>query len=212
VESDPKNLPVGRLSRLTSLARVGLRTGATLLLSRETDAAAKQAAEVLGKLRGLAAKVGQMASYVDGFIPEAHRESYELALRGLRAAAPHSSSRAIRQLVERELGAPIDRLFADWQDTPFASASIGQVHRARLFDGRSVAVKVQHPGIERAIDADLKNGAVLESLVGVLGPKALDSRRMYTEIAQRIREELDYRLEAERQSMFARIHAARAVC
>jgi predicted unusual protein kinase regulating ubiquinone biosynthesis (AarF/ABC1/UbiB family) len=210
VEPDPKKLPVGRLSRLTSLARVGLRTGATLLLSRETDAAAKHAAEVLGKLRGLAAKVGQMASYVDGFIPEAHRESYELALRGLRAAAPHSSSQAIRQLVEQELGAPIDRLFADWQDTPFASASIGQVHVARLFDGRSVAVKVQHPGIEQAIDSDLKNGAVLESLVGALGPKALDSRRMYSEIAQRIREELDYRLEAERQGMFARIHAGDA--
>jgi predicted unusual protein kinase regulating ubiquinone biosynthesis (AarF/ABC1/UbiB family) len=203
----PKNLPVGRLSRLTSLARVGLRSGASLLLSRQTDAAAKQAAEVLGHLRGLAAKVGQMASYVDGFVPEAHRESYETALRGLRAAAPHSSPRAIRHVVEQELSAPIDRLFSEWEEVPFASASIGQVHRARLFDGRLVAVKVQHPGIERAIDADLKNASVLETLVGALGPKALDSRRMYTEIAQRIREELDYRLEAERQGMFARVHA-----
>jgi predicted unusual protein kinase regulating ubiquinone biosynthesis (AarF/ABC1/UbiB family) len=105
------------------------------------------------------------------------------------------------------LGAPIDRLFVDWQDAPFASASIGQVHKASLFDGRSVAVKVQHPGIERAIDADLKNGAAVERLVGALGPKGLDSRRIYDEIAQRVREELDYRLEAERQRMFAGIHA-----
>ena len=179
VDSDPKHLPVGRLSRLSKLARVGLRTGASLLLSRDSVAAAKQAAEVLGRLRGLAAKVGQMASYVDGFVPEAQRETYELALRGLQAAAPRSATPAIRALVESELGAPIDRLFAEWSDEPCASASIGQVHRARLFDGRSVAVKVQHPGIDRAIDADLKNASMLEGLVGALGPKALDSRRMY---------------------------------
>jgi predicted unusual protein kinase regulating ubiquinone biosynthesis (AarF/ABC1/UbiB family) len=206
VDSDPKHLPVGRLSRLSKLARVGLRTGASLLLSRDSVAAAKQAAEVLGRLRGLAAKVGQMASYVDGFVPEAQRETYELALRGLQAAAPRSSTPAIRALVESELGAPLDRLFAEWSDEPCASASIGQVHRARLFDGRSVAVKVQHPGIERAIDADLKNASMLESLVGALGPKALDSRRMYGELARRIREELDYELEAQRQVLFANIH------
>jgi predicted unusual protein kinase regulating ubiquinone biosynthesis (AarF/ABC1/UbiB family) len=197
---------VGRLSRLTHLARVGLRTGASLLLARDAEAAAKQAAAVLGRLRGLAAKVGQMASYVDGIIPEPQRATYELALSGLRAAAPHSRPAAIRGKVEQELGAPIDRLFAEWDVTPFASASIGQVHRARLADGRVVAVKVQHADIERAIEADLKNVGVLESLVGVLGPAALDSRRMYGEIAQRIREELDYRLEAERQAQFARIH------
>jgi predicted unusual protein kinase regulating ubiquinone biosynthesis (AarF/ABC1/UbiB family) len=207
VDSDPKHVPVGRLSRLSKLARVGLRTGASLLLSRDPTAAAQQAAEVLGRLRGLAAKVGQMASYVDGFVPEAQRETYELALRGLQAAAPRSDSQAIRGVVESELCAPLDRLFAEWSDEPCASASIGQVHRARLFDGRVVAVKVQHPGIERAIDADLKNASMLESLVGSLGPKALDSRRMYREVARRIREELDYELEAQRQTLFAAIHA-----
>jgi predicted unusual protein kinase regulating ubiquinone biosynthesis (AarF/ABC1/UbiB family) len=210
VESDPKHLPVGRLSRLSKLARVGLRTGASLLLSRDHEAAAKQAAEVLGRLRGLAAKVGQMASYIDGVVPEAQREAYEIALRGLRAAAPRSAPEAIRNTVETELGAPIDKLFAEWDELPCASASIGQVHRARLFDGREVAVKVQHPGIERAIDSDLKNGAVLENMVGFLGPKALDSRRMYAEVARRVREELDYALEAERQVLFAKIHAGDA--
>ena len=203
---DPKSVPVGRLSRLSSLARVGLRTGASLILARDGEAAAKSAAEVLGKLRGLAAKVGQMASYIDGFIPEAQREAYELALRGLRAAAPRSAPEAIVKLIERELGAPLANLFVQFDAEPFASASIGQVHRAKLDDGRVVAVKVQHPGIERAIDADLANGAVLEGLMSTLGPKALDSRRMYKEIADRIREELDYRLEAKRQRQFAAIH------
>ncbi|HET6338635.1 MAG TPA: AarF/ABC1/UbiB kinase family protein [Polyangiales bacterium] len=177
-------------------------------MSSDGQAAAQHAAEVLGRMRGLAAKLGQMASYVDGFVPEGQREAYELALRGLRAAAPSSPPDTVRQLVETELGAPLDRLFASFELEPFASASIGQVHRAELATGVKVAVKVQHPGIERAIEADLKNASVLEMFVGKLGPKALDSRRMLGEIATRFREELDYRLEAERQQQFARIHAA----
>jgi predicted unusual protein kinase regulating ubiquinone biosynthesis (AarF/ABC1/UbiB family) len=205
--NDPKQVPQGRLSRFAKLARVGLRTGASLLLTRDSAAAAHQAAEVLGRLRGLAAKVGQMASYIDGFVPEAHRESYELAMRGLRAATPHSEPAAILRLVEAELGAKIAQLFAEWDPVPFASASIGQVHRARLFDGREVAVKVQHPGIERAIDADLANGTALAGLVGMLGPQALDSKRLFEEVAIRFREELDYQLEADRQRQFAEIHA-----
>jgi predicted unusual protein kinase regulating ubiquinone biosynthesis (AarF/ABC1/UbiB family) len=190
------------------LARAGIRSGASLLLSRDGHAAAQHAAEVLGRMRGLAAKLGQMASYVDGFVPEGQREAYEVALRGLRAAAPSSPPETVRQLVEAELGAPLDRLFASFELEPFASASIGQVHRAELATGVKVAVKVQHPGIERAIESDLKNASVLETFVGALGPKALDSRRMLGELAARFREELDYRLEAERQQQFARIHAA----
>ena len=202
-------LPQSRLGRLTGLAKVGLRAGADFLRgsdNADSDAAAKQAAEVLGRLRGLAAKVGQMASYVDGLIPEAQREHYETALRGLRAAAPRSAAAEIEPLIESELGAPLRQLFAEWHPEPIASASIGQVHRARLQDGREVAVKVQHPGIERAIDADLANAAMLERLASLLGPAALDSRRLYEELSGRIREELDYRLEAERQQQFARIH------
>lgn len=161
-------MPVGRLSRLSDLARVGLRSGTGLLLANgDAGAAAKHAAEVLGRLRGLAAKMGQMASYVDGLIPEAQREHYEAALRGLRAAAPRSAGAEIASIVERELCAPLPALFAEFDLEPFASASIGQVHRARLHDGREVAVKVQHPGIEHAIEADLQNGAMLERLANL---------------------------------------------
>jgi predicted unusual protein kinase regulating ubiquinone biosynthesis (AarF/ABC1/UbiB family) len=101
----------------------------------------------------------------------------------------------------------MDQLFAEFDPEPIASASIGQVHRARLQDGREVAVKVQHPGIERAIDADLANGAMLERVIGLFGPAAFDTRRMYAELSGRIREELDYRLEAERQRRFGQLHA-----
>ncbi len=179
-----------------------------MMLSRDSQGAAEEAARILGNMRGLAAKVGQMASYVDGIIPEAQRDTYEKALRGLRAAAPKSSSAAVRAVVETELGGPIDRLFVEWDAEPFASASIGQVHRARLENGREVAVKVQHPGIDHAIESDLENASVVEGLVSAFGPRALDSKRFLDEIAARFREELDYTREAQQQRQFTQIHAS----
>lgn len=203
-----KKLPEGRLGRLARLASVGARTGASLLRGESAaDAAAKKAAEVLGTMRGLAAKAGQMASYVDGMVPETHRDSYESAMRSLRAAAPTSSPEAIRRTVEEELGAPIDRLFVEWQEKPFASASIGQVHKARLEDGREVAVKVQHPGIAKAVESDLENADALGGMVAMLGPKRLDPRAVLAELRARFTEELDYALEAERQRAFSAMHA-----
>ena len=203
---DEREVPTGRLKRLAKLVSVGARTGASLLLSRDGSGAAEHAAEVLGSLRGLAAKVGQMASYVDGFVPDDHRAAYEGAMSKLRSAAPHSSPKAIRALVEAELGAPMSELFADWSDEPFASASIGQVHRATLLDGRKVAVKVQHPGIDRAVESDLRNAGVIESLVGAIGPKGVGVHDIFAVVAQRFREELDYELEATRQEQFKQIH------
>ncbi|APR75037.1 Ubiquinone biosynthesis monooxygenase UbiB [Minicystis rosea] len=207
MSQDDRRVPQGRLGRLARLATVGARTGASMLLSKDGTSAAQHAAEVLGTLRGIAAKVGQMASYVDGVVPEEHRASYETALRSLRAAAPTSSPEAIRRAVEEELGAPLDRLFADWDDVPLASASIGQVHRATLADGRRVAVKVQHPGIARAVESDLENASVLEGMASALGARRWESKRVFEEIKQRFREELDYGLEAERQRAFRDLHA-----
>lgn len=208
--SSERKLPSGRLSRVVRLAGLGARTGAGLLISRNSkdamQGAAEQAAHVLGTLRGLAAKVGQMASYIDGMVPEPQREVYENALRKLRDAAPTSSAASIRGVVEEDLKAPIDKLFAEWEDQPFASASIGQVHRARLQDGREVAVKVQHPGIAKAVESDLQNAGVIQSLVGTLGPKELDPKTAFEEIERRFREELDYKLEAQRQLQFKKLH------
>ena len=89
------------MGRLVRLAGLGARTSASLLFSKTGESAAERAAEVLGTLRGVAAKVGQMASYVDGIVPEGQREAYELALRKLRDQAPTSSGAEIRALVER---------------------------------------------------------------------------------------------------------------
>jgi predicted unusual protein kinase regulating ubiquinone biosynthesis (AarF/ABC1/UbiB family) len=201
------DLPTGRVGRLLKLAGVGARASVDLLVSRGSEQVAERAAEVLGNLRGLAAKLGQTVSYVDGFVPDTHRPVYEKALSSLRASAPASDPAAIRGLVENELGAPLDELFLEWSDEPFASASIGQVHAARLADGHNVAVKVQHPGIDRAIESDLANAGLLEGVLGAVGPRALDVGAVLDEVRTRFREELDYRLEAERQEAFARLHA-----
>jgi predicted unusual protein kinase regulating ubiquinone biosynthesis (AarF/ABC1/UbiB family) len=204
---DDSGVPVGRLGRFVKLAGVGARAAGDMLGKRGSEKVAERAAEVLGNLRGLAAKLGQTASYVDGFVPETHRAVYEKALGALRTATPHSSTESIRALVEEELGSPIEKLFATWSDEPFASASIGQVHRAQLPNGQEVAVKVQHPGIDRAIESDLSNVSFLEGFIGAVGPKSLNSGAVLEEVKTRFREELDYRLEADRQDQFRALHA-----
>lgn len=205
-------VPGGRLGRMARLAALGLKTGAGAVLGKDDGgkAAAEQAAEVLGTLRGLAAKVGQMASYVDGIVPESKRDAFEASLKVLRAQAPRSSAAAVRGAIENELGAPVDTLFASFEDEPMASASIGQVHRARLhddvMDGMEVAVKVQHPGIRKAVESDLANAGILESMGGMMGGKRLNTKGHFEVMKARFREELDYVLEAERLAAFAKLH------
>jgi predicted unusual protein kinase regulating ubiquinone biosynthesis (AarF/ABC1/UbiB family) len=161
---------------------------------------------VLGNMRGLAAKIGQTLSYVDGLLPEAQRESYEKLLGALRDKAPRSSWAAVKGVIEADLGAPVTELYASFDAEPFASASIGQVHRATLADGRTVAVKVQHPGIADAVESDLKNAGAAEGLVALFGPRGIDPKAAYDEISRRFREELDYTLEAAHQQSFAELH------
>lgn len=204
-----RSIPAGRLGRVARLAGLGLRTGAGIVLGRSEQLAADKAAEVLGNLRGLAAKVGQMASYVDGIVPEDKRETFEASLKVLRSQAPRSSPAEIRLVVEEDLGGPIDRLFAHWDEEPMASASIGQVHRAVLTDelgGHEVAVKVQHPGIRKAVESDLSNAGILESLAALGGGRKFDSKGHLEVLKTRFREELDYTLEGERLEAFARVH------
>jgi predicted unusual protein kinase regulating ubiquinone biosynthesis (AarF/ABC1/UbiB family) len=178
-----------------------------MLAGGDGAAAAEQALDLLGNLRGLAAKVGQMASYVDGLVPDEQREAYERVLSGLRTATPSSPYSKVKPLIERELGQRLEEAFAEFEPEPFASASIGQVHRARLHDGTDVAVKVQHPGIEAAVETDLSNAGTLVSFASRMVPSAMNPRQIHDEVAQAFREELDYRLEAERQAEFARFFA-----
>jgi predicted unusual protein kinase regulating ubiquinone biosynthesis (AarF/ABC1/UbiB family) len=204
---DDRQLPTKRLSRLAQMARVGARSGLSLLGKGDGSAAAEHAAQLLGNLRGLAAKVGQMASYVDGLVPPEQSAAYARALAGLQSATPSSPFAEVRALLEAELGAGLAERFASFEERPFASASIGQVHRARLHDGREVAVKVQHPGIAAALEADLGSGGAIASMISMFGPRTLSPEAMFREISARFREELDYALEARRQTQFRSLYA-----
>ena len=201
-----KRIPTGRLGRLARLAKVGVQTGAGRILRRDAKNTSSAAADALGTLRGLATKLGQMSAYVDGLVPLEHRDAYEKGMKSLLTATPRSSSAEIQQLVEDELGAPIDELFLEWDEHPIASASIGQVHRARLHDGREVAVKVQHPGIVEAMESDLSNMNILESAVSLFGGNRIGAADFFEVVRQRFREELDYRHEATYQEKFRAIH------
>lgn len=200
-------VPTGRLRRLARLAKTSATTGVAMLKQAD-DVATKveRTTEVLSNMRGMATKVGQMASYVDGVIPDQHRMIFEKSMEKLQSKAQTSTIADIRQVVEDDLGASVDELFDDWEDEPLASASIGQVHRARLKDGRAVAVKVQHPGIGDALEADLDNGVVVKMAVDMLGMRRLEADRFHGEIRQRFMEELDYTLEAHRQATFRQLH------
>ncbi len=205
--SDDAKLPTGRLGRLARLARAGASTGVALLRRGDGQGGVDKAAKILGQLRGVATKVGQMASYVDGVVPEEHRDAFEAGMSKLRAAAPRSSTAQIRSLVETELNGPLDEHFAEWDDEPLASASIGQVHRAVTPQGEAVAVKVQHHGIVEAMESDLKNAGLIDVMARTFGLGKMDVGRLVEEARTRFREELDYGLEATRQRAFEQLYA-----
>ena len=207
-----------RAARNAELARVGTRAGRTYAFHKarrvfasaerkETlDAelqlrTAEQVADALGHMKGALMKIGQMASYLDQGLPEPIRE--QLAL--LQADAPSMSGELAAQVVEEELGAPPSELFDTWDPTPFAAASIGQVHRAITKDGRAVAVKVQYPGVDEAIEADLANAGLLVQIIGMVFP-GVEPEPIVEELKVRLREELDYVQEAENQRLFARYY------
>ena len=164
---------------------------------------AEAVAAELGQMKGALMKLGQMASYLDEGLPEPMR----VALAQLRSSAPPMSAELSAGVIEAELGAPPDEIFVAWDPEPIAAASIGQVHRAIVIDPETgeevpVAVKVQYPGVDAAIEADLKNAGMLGTLLKQ-GFGGLDPDEMVAEIKERLVEELDYRLEARHQALFA---------
>ncbi len=159
---------------------------------------AESIAEALGHMKGAMMKLGQMASYLDQGMPDHVRA----ALAELQANAPPMSAELAAQVVAEELGFEPDRAFAEWDPHPIASASIGQVHRAITHDGQAVAVKVQYPGVGDAIRSDLGNAGLLFGAMGMLFP-GLEPEPLVAELRTRLTEELDYRIEASNQQLFA---------
>ncbi len=164
---------------------------------------AARLAEVLGEMKGAAMKLGQLLSFVDLDLPEDIRSVYHDALAQLRDNAPPFDPEAIRAVVVEEFGAQPEEVFAAWSDTPLASASIGQVHEAKLHDGREVVVKVQYPGVAEAVRADLRNAEALAPIGKILSPNQ-EMGPLVEELRERIADELDYEREAQYQRAFAK--------
>lgn len=157
-------------------------------------------------LGGLMIKLGQfLGARADLLPPEALAE-----LAALHDEVPPECFHDIKRLIEHELGAPIGRIFANVDPNPAGSASLGQVHRAQLLDGRTVAIKVQRPGIRQIVRTDLNALHFVLEVVRRIAPmfdRMIDLRGLYREFSRTVYEELDYRREGENAERFARLFA-----
>ena len=163
---------------------------------------AEDVAKVLGGMKGAIMKAGQMVSFIaEGLPPDARA-----ALASLQADVPPMAPSLAEGVVIEELGAHPDKLFLDWEPVPIAAASIGQVHRAVMPDGRIVAVKVQYPGVDRAIKGDLDNAELLYGLFAQFALRNLDVRALVDELRDRMADELDYTIEARSQTEIAELY------
>jgi predicted unusual protein kinase regulating ubiquinone biosynthesis (AarF/ABC1/UbiB family) len=161
---------------------------------------------MLGEMKGAAMKVGQLASFYEFAAPGEYLSTYRDALTMLQNSAPPMDPEASRGVIEEEFGTPVSEVFASFEDVPVAAASIGQVHRATLPGGEDVAVKVQYPGVDDAVRADLKNVSAMTKLAVAIAPN-LDPKEVANEVRERVSEELDYRREAKNQERFATLFA-----
>ncbi len=162
--------------------------------------------KTLGEMKGLPMKLGQMFSYIDGLAPPGYEDKVKRLLKQLQDQAPPLSADAAERTVEAEFGVPPAHLFSRWEREPFAAASIGQVHHAVTHGGDHVAVKVQYPGIDKAVENDLKSLAMFEVVIAPLS-RQYQSKETLEEITRVFLGELDYGQEAENTDLFRRLTA-----
>lgn len=160
---------------------------------------AQDVAAELGQMKGALMKIGQLASVIADGLPDEARA----ALASLQADVPPMAPSLAAAVVRDDLGANPGDVFLEFDAEPVAAASIGQVHRAVTRDGHRVAVKVQYPGAAEAITADLDNAETLYAMVSAVALPGLDAASLVDELRARMGEELDYRLEATNQAVFA---------
>lgn len=199
------HLSTGRFGRFTSLARAGLGTAASVAFG--SSAGVEQAVEKLGELRGIGTKVGQMAGLVESSLDPAMRAKVGPALARLRAHAASSPYEAIEGIFIEDFGKPPAELFATFEREAFASASLGQVHRASLPDGTQLAVKVQHPGIQKAFAGDLENVTTFGSMAASFIMPEHTSKAFIAGVKSGFLAELDYAREADNMMTFKRLLA-----
>jgi len=163
---------------------------------------AEQLFAVLGQLRGGAMKVGQALAVYESMMPAELAEPYRRALVRLQTQGPAMPAREVHRVLDEQLGRQWRTRLPEFDDVPTAAASIGQVHRARTAQGRPVAVKVQYPGADQALETDLRVLERFARLFTLIVP-GLDARAVMRELRTRTLEELDYRDEADHQRAFA---------
>ena len=200
------SLPVGMAGR----AALGIGKRLTGKSKDDVNAelmekAANQLFNVLGELKGGAMKVGQALSVLEAAIPEEFGEPYREALTKLQKDAPPLSAAKVHRVLDGQLGTKWRARFTSFDDEPVASASIGQVHKGVWSDGREVAVKIQYPGADEALRADLKTMRRMTTVLRQLAPGA-DVQAVVDELIERTEMELDYRLEADNQRAFAKAY------
>jgi predicted unusual protein kinase regulating ubiquinone biosynthesis (AarF/ABC1/UbiB family) len=217
-------VPQGRVRRTMPLAGftaraaggrivAGLRerTGNAGAVDRFHERTAERYAQLLGHSKGVLMKAGQIFSMVDpGAVGNGELSPYQKALTRLQADAPAMDPQLAKEVLQADLGRPVEELFAEFSDEPMAAASIGQVHHAVLRDGRQVAVKIQYPGVAEAIRDDLANSELLTTFyrfaAATSGTTLPDLRSATREIAARISEEIDYRHEAANITAFSQLY------
>ncbi|MAT06142.1 MAG: hypothetical protein CL424_13970 [Acidimicrobiaceae bacterium] len=209
-----------RINRTTRIWRLSIRNSARFAVAKvrgigsadERRAAideefairtAEDVARELGQMKGVLMKAGQMISFIFESLPE----DAQAALATLQADGEPMSPTLAAQVVAEDLGGSPEHVFLDWTDRPVAAASIGQVHRAVTHDGRDVAVKVQYPGVHEAIEHDLDAAEVMYGMFSSMMLKGLDAKGLVDELRMRMREELDYRLEAQNLLTFTEVFA-----
>lgn len=196
-------LPLGLAGR--TAVGLGKRVGgrpAELVAAEVQARTAEQLFKVLGELKGGAMKFGQALSVFEAAMPEELAGPYRATLTKLQDAAPPMPAATVHKVLATELGPRWRRNFVDFDDSPAAAASIGQVHRAVWKDGREVAVKVQYPGAREALLSDLTQVSRMGRLAAGWIP-GLDIKPILGELRARMSEELDYTLEAQSQHTFA---------
>lgn len=175
-----------------------------------SERTAEQLFSVLGQLKGGAMKLGQAMSVFEAALPDSLAQPYRDALTKLQEAAPPLPAATVHKVLAEQLGPDWRKLFREFDDTPAAAASIGQVHRAlwrvpRKRTGIPVAVKIQYPGAGDALLADLNQLSRLSGLFKAIQP-GLDVKPLVAELRERVVEELDYELEASSQAAFAQAY------
>ena len=213
---DDEHVPSGRLRRLSRLAYLTARTTGDLIASQarrrltgedaphdDFKKAGERILATLGELKGAALKLGQALAMDPDALPE---EARSVVAKLLSQAPERMELAQVVEVIRAELGKPPDELFAEFSPEPMAAASLGQVHAARLHDGREVVVKVQYPGVDKALENDLKNAGVLVRGFALTG-ESLDGRPYYEELRASLLRELDYRQEAEQAEAYRKAAA-----